>query len=103
MNPLAIRKLKELKKAILADARVDWTETLVISDFIEKELPVLEFDRLAGMLEKAREDGVIEPEESSEIAAELDRAIKAASRRGWRFWAAVGSAAAVIVVLALLT
>mgnify|MGYP003306095050 CR=1 FL=1 len=72
MNPLAVRKLKELKKAILADARVDWTETLVISDFIEKELPVLEFDRLAGMLEKAREDGVIEPDESNLVAGLLE-------------------------------
>ena len=69
-----IKKLKTLKAAVLADGKIDWNET---SELLEatRELAVrhgFPFEDFERQLVKCREDGVITPVESDNLAKQLD-------------------------------
>ena len=69
-----IGRLKALKKAVLADGKVDWNETeqllAIVRPLAQKHgFLFQDYERL---LEKCREDGKITKEESEKLAFQLD-------------------------------
>ena len=69
-----IRELQTLKQAVLADGKVDWSET----DALLKAIRPLAarhgflFEDYERLLERCRADGKITPEESRRLAFQLD-------------------------------
>lgn len=74
----ARQQLNVLKAAILADGKVDWTETEVLLDFIAPYVDAQnqKFVKLAQLLHKCRADGKITDSESKEIIAAIESASK---------------------------
>ena len=96
-----IGRLKALKKAVLADGKVDWSETeqllSVIRPLAQKHgFLFQDYERL---LEKCREDGQITREESEKLALQLDFLCSFFSNLRLKFWLIV----AVILLVALAT
>ena len=96
-----IGRLKALKKAVLADGKVDWNETeqllAVIRPLAEKHgFLFQDYERL---LKKCREDGQITKEESEKLALQLDFLCSFFSNLRLKFWLVV----AVILLIAIAT
>ena len=96
-----IGRLKALKKAVLADGKVDWNETeqllAVVRPLAEKHgFLFQDYERL---LKKCREDGQITKEESEKLALQLDFLCSFFSNLRLKFWLAV----AVILLIAIAT
>jgi len=101
-----IARLKELKKSVLADGKVDWGETSRLLEFVR---PLayrrgFVFEDFVQLLEKCREDGKITAEESQKIATHLDelcRMLSASARCTWVMvilTLAIAAGAAVLIV-----
>ena len=96
-----IGRLKALKKAVLADGKVDWNETeqlLAVVRPLAKRHGFL-FQDYERLLEKCREDGKITKEESEKLAHQLDFLCSFFSSLRLRFWLIV----AVILLLIVAT
>ena len=96
-----IGRLKALKKAILADGKVDWNETeqlLAVIRPLAKKHGFL-FQDYERLLEKCREDGQITKEESEKLALQLDFLCSFFSNLRLKFWLIV----AVILLVAIAT
>ena len=83
-----IGRLKALKRAVLADGKVDWNETeqliAVIRPLAKKHgFLFQDYERL---LEKCREDGQITKEESEKLALQLDFLCGFFSNLRLKFW-----------------
>lgn len=96
-----IGRLKALKKAVLADDKVDWNETeqllAVIRPLAQKHgFLFQDYERL---LEKCREDGQITKEESEKLALQLDFLCSFFSNLRLKFWLIV----AIILLIAIAT
>ena len=94
-----IGRLKALKRAVLADGKVDWDETAqllaVIRPLAAKHgFLFQDYERL---LEKCREDGKITKEESEKLALQLDFLCSFFSNLRLKFWLVV---TVVLLVLA---
>lgn len=94
-----IGRLKALKKAVLADGKVDWNET-------ERLLKVVRplaakhgflFQDYERLLEKCREDGQITKEESEKLALQLDFLCSFFSNLRLKFWLIVTAVLLLIV------
>ena len=86
-----IGRLKALKRAVLADGKVDWDETerllALIRPLAAKHgFLFQDYERL---LEKCREDGRISPEESEKLALQLDFLCSFFSNLRLKFWLVV--------------
>lgn len=86
-----IRKIKALKKAILADGKVDWQETDELLKVIrplaaKNEFLFQDYERL---LEKCRADGQITPEESQKLALQLEYLCGYFMHRHLRCWVVI--------------
>lgn len=69
-----IRALRDLKRSVLADGKVDWDETDALLNAI-RPLAVKHgflFEDYEQLLKRCRADGVITPEESRKLAVHLD-------------------------------
>ena len=96
-----IKRLKALKKAILADGKVDWNETeqllAIVRPLAQKHgFLFQDYERL---LEKCREDGKITKEESEKLALQLDFLCSFFSNLRLKFWLVV----VVILLIAIAT
>ena len=96
-----IGRLKALKKAVLADGKVDWNETeqllAAIRPLAAKHgFLFQDYERL---LKKCREDGKITKEESEKLALQLDFLCSFFSNLRLKFWLAV----AVILLIVVAT
>ena len=96
-----IGRLKALKKAVLADGKVDWNETeqllAIVRPLAQKHgFLFQDYERL---LEKCREDGKITKEESEKLALQLDFLCSFFSNLRLRFWLVV----AVVLLIAIAT
>ena len=96
-----IGRLKALKKAVLADDKVDWGEAeqllAVIHPLAAKHgFLFQDYERL---LKKCREDGQITKEESEKLALQLDFLCSFFSNLRLKFWLVV----AVILLIAIAT
>ena len=96
-----IGRLKALKRAVLADGKVDWNETeqllAVIRPLAQKHgFLFQDYERL---LEKCREDGQITKEESEKLALQLDFLCSFFSNLRLKFWLIV----AIILLIAIAT
>ena len=96
-----IGRLKALKKAVLADGKVDWNETeqllAIVRPLAQKHgFLFQDYERL---LEKCREDGKITKEESEKLALQLDFLCSFCSNLRLKFWLVV----AVILLIAIAT
>ena len=96
-----IGRLKALKKAVLADGKVDWNETeqllAIVRPLAQKHgFLFQDYERL---LEKCREDGKITKEESEKLALQLDFLCSFFSNLRLKFWLIV----AVILLIAIAT
>ena len=96
-----IGRLKALKKAVLADGRVDWDET---EQLLATVRPLARkhgflFQDYERLLEKCREDGRITKEESEKLALQLDFLCSFFSNLRLKFWLIV----AVILLVAIAT
>ena len=83
-----IGRLKALKRAVLADGKVDWNETeqlLVVIRPLAKKHGFL-FQDYERLLEKCREDGQITKEESEKLALQLDFLCGFFSNLRLKFW-----------------
>ena len=83
-----IGRLKGLKRAVLADGKVDWNETeqlLAVVRPLAKKHGFL-FQDYARLLEKCREDGRIAKEESEDLALQLDFLCSLFSNLRLKFW-----------------
>ena len=94
-----IGRLKALKKAILADGKVDWNETeqllAIVRPLAQKHgFLFQDYERL---LEKCREDGKITKEESEKLALQLDFLCSFFSNLRLKFWLAVSVILLIIV------
>ena len=94
-----IGRLRALKRAVLADGRVDWDETeqllAVVRPLAAKHgFLFQDYERL---LEKCREDGKITKEESEKLALQLEFLCSFFSNLRLKFWLAV---AVVLLVVA---
>ena len=83
-----IGRLKALKKAVLADGKVDWSETeqllAIVRPLAQKHgFLFQDYERL---LEKCREDGKITKEESEKLALQLDFLCSFFSNLRLKFW-----------------
>ena len=83
-----IGRLKALKKAVLADGKVDWNETeqllAIVRPLAQKHgFLFQDYERL---LEKCREDGQITKEESEKLALQLDFLCGFFSNLRLKFW-----------------
>lgn len=93
-----IRQLGKLKKSVLKDGEVDWEETEQLHEAI-RPLSVQcgfvfeDYDRL---LMKCREDGNITPEESRQLAIQLELLYRLIDHKRQIFWMSVA-----IVILAI--
>ena len=94
-----IRRLKTLKKAVLADGKVDWNETeqlLAVVRPLAKKHGFL-FQDYERLLEKCREDGKITGEESEKLALQLDFLCSFFSNLRLRFWLAVSVVLLIVI------
>ena len=94
-----IGRLKALKKAVLADGKVDWNETeqllAIIRPLAEKHgFLFQDYERL---LEKCREDGKITKEESERLALQLDFLCGFFSNLRLKFWLIVTAVLLLVV------
>ena len=83
-----IGRLKALKRAVLADGKVDWNETeqlLAVIRPLAKKHGFL-FQDYERLLEKCREDGQITKEESEKLALQLDFLCGFFSNLRLKFW-----------------
>ena len=83
-----IGRLRALKKAVLADGKVDWNETeqlLAVVRPLAKKHGFL-FQDYERLLEKCREDGQITKEESEKLALQLDFLCSFFSNLRLKFW-----------------
>ena len=89
MNTLkTIGRLRALKKAVLADGKVDWSETeqlLAVVRPLAKKHGFL-FQDYERLLEKCRDDGQITKEESEKLALQLDFLCSFFSNLQLKFW-----------------
>ena len=95
-----IGRLKALKKAVLADGKVDWNETeqlLAVIRPLAKKHGFL-FQDYERLLEKCREDGQITKEESEKLALQLDFLCSFVSNLRLKFWLVV--AVVLLIVIA---
>lgn len=96
---LTINRLKALKRAVLADGKVDWQETSELLAAIrplakQEEFLFQDYERL---LEKCRADGQITPEESQKLALQLEYLCGYFIRRRLRCWVVILS---ILLILA---
>ena len=94
-----IGRLKALKKAVLADGKVDWNETeqlLAVVRPLAKKHGFL-FQDYERLLEKCREDGPITKEESEKLAFQLDFLCGFFSNLRLKFWLIVTAVLLLIV------
>ena len=94
-----IGRLKALKKAVLADGKVDWNETeqllAIVRPLAQKHgFLFQDYERL---LEKCREDGQITKEESEKLALQLDFLCSFFSNLRLKFWLAVSIILLIVV------
>ena len=83
-----IGRLRAIKKAVLADGKVDWNETeqlLAVVRPLAKKHGFL-FQDYERLLEKCREDGRITTEESEKLALQLDFLCSFFSNLRLKFW-----------------
>ena len=94
-----IGRLKALKKAVLADGKVDWDETERLLEVI-RPLAAKHgflFQDYARLLEKCREDGRITKEESEKLALQLDFLCGFFTNLRLKFWLVVTAILLVVV------
>ena len=94
-----IGRLKALKKAVLADGKVDWNETeqlLAVVRPLAKRHGFL-FQDYERLLEKCREDGQITKEESEKLALQLDFLCGFFSNLRLKFWLIVTAVLLLVV------
>ena len=94
-----IGRLRALKKAVLADGKVDWNETeqlLAIVRPLAKKHGFL-FQDYERLLEKCREDGRITKEESEKLALQLDFLCSFFSNLRLKFWLIVTAVLLLVV------
>ena len=94
-----IGRLKALKRAVLADGKVDWNETeqlLAVIRPLAKKHGFL-FQDYERLLEKCREDGQITKEESEKLALQLDFLCSFFSNLRLKFWLIVTAVLLLIV------
>ena len=94
-----IGRLRALKKAVLADGKVDWDETeqlLAVIRPLAKRQGFL-FQDYERLLEKCREDGQITKEESEKLALQLDFLCSFCSNLRLKFWLIVTAVLLLIV------
>ena len=94
-----IGRLKALKKAVLADGKVDWDETeqlLAVVRPLAKKHGFL-FQDYERLLEKCRADGRISKEESEKLALQLDFLCSFFSNLRLKFWLIVTAVLLLIV------
>ena len=87
----AIGRLKALKKAVLADGKIDWDETeqlLALIRPLAKKHGFI-FQDYERLLEKCRADGKITKEESEKLALHLDYLCSFFTNLRLKFWLAV--------------
>lgn len=83
-----IGRLRALKTLVLADGQVDWDETDQLLQAI-RPLAVRHgflFEDYERLLVKCREDGKITPDESQELARQLDFLCRLFATRRLKFW-----------------
>ena len=86
-----IRRLQQLKKAVLEDGKIDWGETEQLREAV-RPLSVRRgfiFEDYERLLMKCREDGKITLDESRELALQLDALCSMIAKQRLRFWLAV--------------
>ena len=94
-----IGRLKALKRAVLADGKVDWNETeqlLAAIRPLAKKHGFL-FQDYERLLEKCREDGQITKEESEKLALQLDFLCGFFSNLRLKFWLIITAVLLLIV------
>ena len=94
-----IGRLKALKRAVLADGKVDWNETeqlLAVIRPLAKKHGFL-FQDYERLLEKCREDGQITKEESEKLALQLDFLCGFFSNLRLKFWLIITAVLLLIV------
>lgn len=94
-----IGRLRSLKRAVLADGKVDWNETeqlLAIVRPLAKKHGFL-FQDYERLLEKCRDDGQITKEESEKLALQLDFLCSFVSNLRLKFWLVVMAVLLLIV------
>ena len=94
-----IGRLRALKKAVLADGKVDWNETeqlLAVVRPLAKRHGFL-FQDYERLLEKCREDGQITKEESEKLALQLDFLCSFFSNLRLKFWLVVTAVLLLVV------
>ena len=98
-NGKMISRLQALKKSVLADGKVDWRETEQLLDAI-RPLAARRgflFEDYERLLVKCREDGQISPDESRELALQLDFLCSLCANRRLSFWLSVAIVALLLV------
>lgn len=86
-----IRQLQWLKKSVLEDGKIDWDETEQLRETI-RPLSVRRgfiFEDYEQLLRKCRKDGKITPDESKELALQLDYLCRIIAKKRLRFWLTV--------------
>ena len=94
-----IGRLRALKRAVLADGKVDWNETeqlLAVVRPLAKRHGFL-FQDYERLLEKCREDGQITKEESEKLALQLDFLCGFFSNLRLKFWLIVTAVLLLVV------
>ena len=94
-----IGRLRALKKAVLADGKVDWDETeqlLAVVRPLAKRHGFL-FQDYERLLEKCREDGRITKEESEKLALQLDFLCSFFTNLRLKFWLIVTAVLLLVV------
>ena len=94
-----ISRLRALKKAVLADGKIDWDET---EQLLEAIRPLAErqgflFQDYERLLEKCRADGQITREESEKLALQLDYLCGCCSNRRLKFCLLLAALALIVV------
>lgn len=95
----AIGRLRTLKTAVLADGKVDWDETDELLRAI-RPLAVRRgfiFEDYERLLMKCRTDGKITPEESRELAIQLEFLCSLHAYKRLVFWLSVALAVLIVV------
>lgn len=84
----AIRKLKALKAAVLADGKIDWAETdeLLAAASALAVRHGFAFQDFERQILKCREDGKITAEESEKLAQQLDYLCASFANRRLKSW-----------------
>ena len=94
-----IRQLQQLKKSVLEDGKIDWDETEQLREAI-RPLSVRRgfiFEDYERLLMKCRKDGKITPDESRQLALQLDFLCSEIANQRLRFWLTVVLFAFVLV------